>query len=402
MEKPKHGALMIISGTVMTLFLGVLYAWTMFRGEIAAVFPEFTAAQLSLNFSVTMICFCLGGFFGGKLSARYSQKLSVRVSAVMLLVGFLGTSFMGKLEGQAALILMYVCYGAMSGFGVGIGYNACVSGIPSWFQEKLGLVSGILLMGFGFGSLLLGLLAEALSASIGVFNVFRVYAILIAVVLFAGSFFIQKPPAVSSSSTDEKGTGLTPTQMLRHPSFWLYFIWNTVMASSGQMVINSSSGIAVSFGAAAGFGLIISIFNGAGRPLTGVIMDKTGRSTGMLIMNLLLVLAGVLLLMASRISAAALGLAGMIIVGVCYGGGVTISAKVINNLYGAEHYPVNFSLSNFCSIPAAFIGPFISGLLQDRSGGGYGSTFVMLLALAVVALVIFFALNWRIKAEKLQ
>lgn len=399
MPKPKNSALMIIFGVLMTLFLGVIYAWTMFRVEIAKVFPDFTAAQLSLNFTITMICFCLGGFFGGKLSAKKSQRESVRVSAVMLLAGFMGVSFMGSVPEGAALAVMYICYGAVSGFGVGIGYNACISAVSPWFPEKLGLISGVLLMGFGFGSLLLGLLAQSLSAAIGVFWVFRIYAVAIFAVLFAGSFFIQKPPAAEGNKSGADEHSLTPVQMLSRPSFWVYFLWNTIMASAGQLVINSASSIAVFFGAAAGFGLVVSIFNGAGRPLTGAVMDKAGRSRGMLIMNLCLIIAAVMLLCANAAGNLVLIIAGMLIVCVCYGGGVTISAKVISDLYGPEHYAVNFSLSNFCSIPAAFIGPLLSGVLQDRSGGTYGSTFIMLLVLSLVALAAVFVLNLLIKRE---
>ena len=96
MPKPKNGALMIFFGALMTMFLGVIYAWTMFRVEIAKVFPGLTAAQLSLNFTITMVCFCLGGFIGGRLSAKKSQSVSARVSAFMLLAGFMGVSFMGS------------------------------------------------------------------------------------------------------------------------------------------------------------------------------------------------------------------------------------------------------------------------------------------------------------------
>lgn len=400
MPKPKHGVLMVIAGLIMTLFLGIIYAWTMFRVEIEKVFPEMTAAELSLNFTITMICFCLGGFFGGKISAKFSQRLSARLSAVMLLIGFMCVSFIGGMSPDTALLIMYIFYGGISGLGVGIGYNACISAVSPWFPEKLGLVSGVLLMGFGFGSLLLGLLAQSLAETLGIFAVFRIYAVALFVVMFAGSFFLHKPPAAENSGTEDVSVSLTPSHMLRRGSFWVYFLWNTIMASAGQLVINSASNIAVFFGAAAGLGLVISIFNGAGRTITGVVMDIAGRSRGMMAVNLCLIIGAVLLLGANATGNLVMITAGMLIVGVCYGGGVTISAKVISDLYGPEHYAVNFSLSNFCSIPAAFIGPYISGILQDRSGGTYGSTFVMLLCLSGVALIALAVLELIIKREK--
>lgn len=403
MEKNKRSVSMVVMATVMLLFLGMVYAWSMFRAEIAKVFPEFTAAELSMNFTITMIGFALGGFFGGKISARYSQSLAVRVAAVMLLAGYMGVSFMGNLPGRQALILMYICYGAVCGLGTGIGYNACLTGVSPWFPERMGLVSGVLLMGFGFGSLLLGLLAQSLSASIGVFNVFRIYAAVIASVLIIGSFFLKKPPAgqgKDSARPSGETDSCTPVQMLARPSFWIYFLWNVIMGAAGMLIINSAATIAVFYGAAAGLGLAVSVFNGGGRPLAGLIMDKLGQFKGMLLINVILIAAGLLLMLTSVSGSILTMCAGMFTVGVCYGGGVTISAKVISDVYGPEHYSVNFSLSNFCSIPAAVIGPYISGLLQDRSDGDYASTFVLLTVMAAVAFVLIFLLRAALGHER--
>lgn len=384
----------------MLLFLGIIYAWSIFRVEIKALFPEFNAAQLSLNFTITMSGFCLGGFIGGKLSAKKSQSFSVRVSAVMLFAGFMGASYMGGLEGRRALMLMYVCYGAVCGLGTGIGYNACVSGVSPWFPKRMGLVSGILLMGFGFGSLFLGLLARSLSAGLGIFNVFRIYSVVILIVLLTGSFFLKKPEAEKTSDISPDRKSYTSMQMLAKTSFWVYFIWNVIMSSSGLLVINSAANISVYYGAAAGLGLVVSVFNGAGRPVTGAIMDKLGQFKGMAVMNGFLIIASLFLIYTAASQNIITMCIGMFVVGMCYGGGITISAKVINDLYGPKHYAVNFSLSNFCMIPASFIGPYISGVLQDRSGGSYTSTFIMLLAMAVFALFVIYLLRLTTRKEK--
>ena len=386
---------LLLSAGILLLFLGILFAWSMFRVELIAIFPTFTAAQLSLNFTIASIGFCLGGFLGGKFSHRWNQRVSVRIAAVLVLAGFYLCSFMEGLEPEKALLLLYAGYGALGGLGVGIGYNACVSGSSPWFPGAMGLVSGALLMCYGFGSLLVGLLVEALSDTTGVFGVFRLSAVALFVLMMAGSFFLHKPiPAAGAADH-----GCTPGQMLSRGSFWVYFLWNTIDASAGLLVINSSANIALAFGTAASLGMIVSLFNGAGRPVTGAIMDRLGQFKGMLIMNSLLILGGLLLVLGAKTGLAIAVFVGMILVGICYGGGVTISAKVINDLYGPKHYGVNFSLSNFCMIPAAFIGPYISGVLQDRSGGTYDSTFLMVVILALIALCAVFVLKALIARE---
>lgn len=391
----KNKIALLAASILMLMMLGVLYAWSMFRIQLAEAFPTLTAAQLSMNFTIVSIGFCLGGFFGGKLSQRWDQRVTARVSAVMLLVGFGGCSFMGSLEAETALWVLYVFYGAIGGVGVGVGYNACISATSPWFPEKLGLVSGVLLMGFGFGSLLMGLLVQWLGGVIGVFGVFRAVAAALFVVMLGGSFFLRKPAVGGANGSG----GCTPAQMLARPSFWSYFIWNTISASAGLLVINSSANIALAFGTSAALGMIVSVFNAAGRPVTGAAMDKLGRFKGLLLMSGVLFVGGLLLVAAAKTGLAAAVFAGMILVGICYGGGVTISARVISDLYGPEHYAVNFSLSNFCMIPAAFIGPYLSGVLQDRANGAYDSTFFMVVVLALVAVGAAVVMNALVKRE---
>ena len=400
MNKEKRSPAVVAVGTVMLMLLGVLYTWSMFRQQISLAFPEFTAAQLSLNFTLAMICFCIGGFLGGKLSAWKTPRLAMQLASLLMLIGFFGTSFMDKLQGGAALMLMYVFYGAISGLATGIGYNACIGGISPWFAEKLGLVSGVLLMGFGLGSMFLGLLVQELVRVMSVFSIFRIYAVAIAVVTFAGSFALKKPPVPNETKNDgDKLHGCTPLQMISRPSFINYFLWNVIMSASGMLVFNSSATIAVAFGAAAAAGLIVSVVNGIGRPVVGTVMDKCGQFKGMMIINAVLIISGLLLVLGAVADSLAAVMVGLILVGICYGGGVTISAKVINDLYGPRHYAVNFSISNFCMIPAAFIGPYISGVLLDRAGGEYTSTFIMLLVMAVIAFVLIFPLKWFVKRE---
>ena len=188
--------------------------------------------------------------------------------------------------------------------------------------------------------------------------------------------------------------------MLAHGSFWIYFVWNILMNSSGMLVINSAANIAVYYGAAAGLGLAVSIFNGVGRPIAGLLVDKLGRLRCMLTLNIVLILSGGVMLAAAQTGGGvAMICLGMFLVGTCYGGGIAVQTKLADELYGPKYFAVNVSLVNFCIIPASFLGPYISGVLQDRSDGDYRSNFIMLIAMAVLALAVAFLLDWRLRAE---
>ena len=141
-------------GCVVLLFSGLVYAWSVLSGPIAAEFPRWTTAQLSLTFTIVMSFFCLGGLTCGALSARISPRIFLWISALLFLVGFLLTASMRSLP------MLYVGFGVVCGLASGFSYNAVLGTVGAWFPDKQGLVSGILLMGFGLSSFLIGKLYQ--------------------------------------------------------------------------------------------------------------------------------------------------------------------------------------------------------------------------------------------------
>ena len=388
--------LYVVVGTIMMLSLGTLYAWSIFRAPLGERYPDWTATDLSTNFTISMVCYCVGGFLGGKLSRRTSNRVTALVGAALIFLGFWGVSLMPAGDGASAKWMLYLCYGVCSGLGTGLGYNAVISGVAGWFPDKNGLATGILLTGFGFGTMLLGQLANVLIPVVGIPALFRGFAVAIALVLAAGSAFVKLPgrevelPPPPQTAVVAGQRDFTPGEMVRRPSFWIFFTWNLCMCSAGLLVINSAASIALYYGAAAVLGLLLSVFNGASRIPLGLCVDKLGRQRTMLLCNIFLLLCGVLLTLGGMVRNPVLVVIGMLIMGVCYGNSVTIGTLVVRQFYGSEHYAVNLSIVNCCAIPASFIGPLISSALQEASGGDYTTTFFMVILFGILDLVVGF------------
>ena len=402
MNKVKNGPLMITVGTITFFFVGAMYVWSVIRIELTKVFPVYTAAQLSLCFTLMMSMFCIGGFVGGKVVQHKTPALSLRIGAALIFVGYLGASLMGKLPAQQALIVLYVFYSVLAGLGLGMGYNALMGNISPWFPQKIGLVAGVMMMGMGMSSLIFAFIIEWICPYIGIFKTILFLGIAISLMLFASSFVVKKPP-VAAKKDDGSADGIeskTPKEMISSVSFWVYFLWNIFSGCSGLLIINSAANIAAYFGLAASLGMIISLFNGCGRPVVGAIVDKLGQYKAMFILNSMLVAAAAMLIISDSTGLKILMFLGMILVGIVYGGGGTIAARVINDLYGPRHFGVNHSISNFAVIAASFVGPLISGVLQDRSGGGFTGTFWMLMIISLVMLALIGALVMSVKFEK--
>ena len=384
--------------TISTLFLGLIYAWSLFRAPFSEVFKTWTVAQMSMTFTISMIMFCLGGLIGGQLGKKFGVKMRILIAAVLLLVGFFMVSTLNPADASGSLMKLYIFYGIFGGGGVGIGYNAVITTITKWFPDKVGLASGIMLMGFGLGGLALGSVVTKFIAGIGIFSTFKLLAIAIFVVLLVAAIIIKalEAPTAGASKTaaaDDNTHHYTSAEMMKTSRFWIFFLWAIALNSAGLMVINSAANISVAYGGSAVLGMIVSLFNGAGRIVAGNNFDRFGRKTSSIVNNIFMIIAGALLIAGGVSHSLILVVIGLIFVGLSYGGTPTITSAYVNKAFGAKYFATNFSIANFSLIPAAIIGPIISAKLLEAAGGKYDSNFRALIVFTLVALALWIGLN---------
>lgn len=382
----------VAMGAFMLLLLGVIYAWSIFRAPISLVFPNWTAAELSLNFTISMICFCLGGFTSGKLTLKIPNNIIVRIASILLCIGFFGISMLRIDNPETSLIMLYIFYGLFCGFGAGMGYNSVLSGVVKWFPDRTGFVSGMLLMNFGLGGMVLGTFVNLFVNSMGLFRAFRIIGVLIPLMLALGSIYIKTPKpskeqSLESQIIEPEGHNYTSIEMLKTSAFWIYFVWHITITSAGLLVINGAAQIAVAFGAPAVLGLIVSIFNGVGRLGIGILFDKKGRKASMTFNSITLILAGMSLYGGALFDNMHLAFIGLILTGISYGGSPSNTSAVTNSFFGPKYFALNYSVGSFALIPGAVIGPYISGMLQDRAGGAYNTTFMMMIGFGILAMI---------------
>ncbi|MBQ6315484.1 MAG: MFS transporter [Mogibacterium sp.] len=402
------------TATIIFLFLGLIYAWSIFRTPFSELFPDWSISQMSLTFTISIIFFCLGGFAGGLMSMKMSVRVRFLISAVMLFVGFFVVSMVDTAKPGSSLIMLYIFYGVFGGGGVGVAYNTVIGTLNKWFPDKVGLASGIMLMGFGLGGLVLGSVVNSMIGSMGILTVFKILGVVIAVVCVLSSFIIKAPAADESSALAKLAAAAVKTtdsakkavsrdysagEMLKTGRFWFFTIWAILLNSAGLLVINSAANISVAFGGTAVLGMIVSLFNGAGRIVAGNNFDKFGRKTATIVNNGFMLAAGLFLALGGMTSKYIFILIGLIFVGLAYGGCPTITSAYINNAFGPANFSTNFSIANFSLIPAATIGPMISSALLEAADGSYSTNFYAIIGFSVEALVMWVLLNMSSKEE---
>lgn len=380
----------LITGSIALLFLGLIYAWSIFRAPFTALYPQWSISELSMTFTISMVFFCIGGFSSGQLMKRFKPMHVLCLSALFLFAGFWGVSMIQGAAAREGLRMLYLFYGFFCGGGVGIGYNCVISTVNKWFSDRAGLSSGILMMGFGFGGLLFGGAVKVLIEHSGLFSTFRTLAFAAVILLTAASLFMKLPQSGFGGKGQAAASmkSFTTKEMLADAKFWLFILWSVMVNAAGLIIIGSAASIAAAFGAPALLGLMVSVFNGAGRVLIGSIYDRYKRSITILTVTMLILCAGSILTAGALTGSSLLILIGLLITGMGYGGGPAVTSAFVHSEFGPKYFPVNFSIGTFSLVPAAIIGPMISSFLIERAGGSYSSTFVMIVVLGLLALIV--------------
>lgn len=375
-------------GTVVLLFAGIIYAWSIIKAPFAEELG-WSDSALTFNFTLTMCFFCLGGLVSGLLAKRLSVCVRLLIAAALVGGGLGLVSALGA--GQ--LVLLYVGYGFMTGTGIGFVYNTVISAVNAYFPDRRGIASGALMMGFGFSTLLLGNIAVTMFDidAIGWRTTYLILGLTLAAVFVIAALVLKMPPAdlkfptpVAKGSAGSEGEELTATQMLRRFSFWKLFVFFILFAAVGSTAIAGAKGQFEALGAGGAATLLaglLTVCNGLGRIASGWLFDVLGLRKTQYVTSGVVILATALSLCGYALELTAVGVAGLLLCGFSYGFSPTMSSAFVSAFYGKKNFGLNFPILNLILIPASFVPTLMSGMSLTV-------TFGVLVAFSVVGLII--------------
>jgi OFA family oxalate/formate antiporter-like MFS transporter len=380
--------------TVTLLILGLLYAWSIFATPINNQFKSYS--NLPSVFQVSMFAFCVSALFGAQLIKRTSAKLTIIVAAIMFAAGFVLTALTAGL-GEPTL---FVFYGILGASGCGIAYNAIISLINPWFPDKIGLASGIMMMGFGVSSLVFGTIANILFAELGAWQpVFVMIAAAGAVLMILLALVVKPAPADIAARLTGKAAAAAPVAAKHSPTrnqpilttrvFWLYSGWATLTLVCGLMVIGTArqGAEALGVGILLGEGFpallvgLVSTMNGIARVANGAIFDRVGLVPVMLIGAAVAILSMGGLMLAFLAKIPVLYVCAAILIAFNYGGVPVMASAYARQRYTAPAFAMNLGIAN-CNIAtgaiinivvAMVLGPVVAdGAATDNAPVIYG------------------------------
>jgi MFS family permease len=405
------------------LSIGQLYAFSVFNEPltraigISAPAPEdWRLTDLGWIFSLAIATLGLTAAFAGKWLERVGPRRALVTAAACFGGGFV-LSAIGVQTHQISLL--YLGYGVIGGFGLGLGYVTPVTVLIKWFPDRRGLAAGLAIMGFGGGALIGAPLAVALigafrsEASVGVAETFLVMGLAYAVAIAIGALVIRLPPpgwqpeGWIAPPERARRIEVTPDTALGTRQFWLLWLVLCLNVTAGIGVLGQASMLiqeaferSISPEAAAGFVGLLSLFNMGGRLVWSAISDRIGRRRTYF---LLLALGSVLFACAPFAGAAG----GVALFVLCYaliismfGGGFAAFPAYVADLFGTRHFAAIYGRLLTAWSTAGVLGPVLINYLgeyQIRRGVAAADAYNVTMFILALVLALGFLCNWLIR-----
>lgn len=400
------------AGTGVNLALGVLYSWSVIAQYLRTEMG-WSATDTQLPYMVACGVFAVLMIPGGRMQDRIGPRDVIMASAVFAGLGLVGSSLFMTVTG------LTIFFGILFGASMGLGYSAATPPAVKWFgPEKRGLITGLVVSGFGLASVYAAPLSNYLLGGFGIRTTFIVLGIAFFVVVLALAQLIGNPPAgykPAGATAQKKGKKTKQStvkidlpedfewrEIIKTPNFYLLWLMFCFGSLAGLMIIGQLSGIAYEqSGIALGFLLvaILAVFNAGGRIFAGILFDRVGMNTLFLIFGL----QTVNFILFSTYTTLPTLLLGTVVAGLCYGACLSVFPATTATLFGVKNMGINYGLVFSAWGAGGVFGGLIGGRFRDLFGS-YQYAYLLAALLCLVGLALAFVIKYlrtpRTAAEK--
>jgi MFS family permease len=398
----------VAAGLAINLALGVLYAWSIFKGAIKASIEKggegafhWDIASINDPYAVCCLAFAFSMIVAGKCQDKIGPARTALIGGLLVGSGFMLMAF------SNSYVAWVMGFGVLAGSGFGFGYSAATPPALKWFSpSKTGLIAGIVVAGFGIAPVYIAPLASYLIGVFGIPKSMMFLGIGFTVAVCGLSFVLANPPKgfvpaepadpgpVAKLNAAKPIVNATVSEMLRNYKFYVLWVAFFIGSGAGLMVIGSVAGLAkksmgpMAFVAVA----IMAIGNAGGRVVAGVLSDKIGRRATLFIM-----LSFQAVMMFAAMTVVNSGSAVLLVVlatfiGFNYGSNLCLFPSFAKDYWGTKNYGLNYG----ALFTAWGVGGFVMGKVSEMLNaqpGGLSKSFVLAGTLCAVgaAMTIFLA-----------
>jgi len=338
-----------VAGIIIQMLLGTVYGWSVFKSPLIAK-HSWSGAECSMAFTLAIFFTGVAATLGGRFVDMAGARKMATIAAILFGVGTLIAGYADYIGNK---LFFWFGYGVIAGIGNGLGYITPIAILVRWFPDKRGMITGLAVMGFGFGGALMGQIAPLLILNYGVTNTLYIMGITFLVVLLIAAQKMTNPPSgwktiiAPKSEVDTGVDSISVDFKTARTMYQFYLLWFVLFinVTAGIALISNLSPLAqaqlgLSAVSAGTLLFVASLFNGAGRIFWASLSDRIGRKSVFLLIFGTQIPVFVLLPMIT--SPILFGMLCCYIL-LCYGGGFatmpsfaadTFGPKNIGSIYG--------------------------------------------------------------------
>ena len=372
----------ILYCTVLQVCFGTVYAWSFFQTLLVRQLG-WSFTDTALAFSITIFSLGMSAAGAGMILPRVGPRRLALAGSVMFSGGYMIAGLALQLD---SLTLFYLGYGVIGGAGIGLGYVTPVATVAKWFPDRKGLATGIVVMGFGIGAVVLskGLAPLLVVQTEGDLALLFIWlGVVFAAVLIPCSLALRDPPASlasrfqpaqASGALDEPDSTAQCLYSGEFAVMWLVFFFNI---AAGIAVISFQSpllqdvwGLAdpsVEPETLAEYGATLiaasSLCNGFGRLFWGLLSDRIGRiRVFRILLASQMIVFGILMTERDPWIFSAL----VCYILLCFGGGFATMPSFVLDVFGARKMSAVYGVMLTAWAAAGVCGPLYIGYLKDQ------------------------------------
>lgn len=365
----------LIASILMQSCLGMIYSWSTF---VPALEREhgIPPGQSGLIFGVCIASFTVSMVFGGMFQCKHGPRRIGMTGGALFLAGYLT----GALSG-GNLALMLAGFGLLAGAGIGFAYVCPLATGIKWFPKQKGLITGLVVAGFGLGSIFFAKAGQhMLDAGRPVLDILGQIGWTVGITVILSSLLLFVPGPVSTASAAPEAHTLSV--VLRQKKFRTLF-WQMFCGTfGGLLIIGNLKPIGMTEGltavAATRAVMLFALGNASGRILWGLWYDRFGSKVITACMLLLAAGAAVMGLITTPAGFYPATLA----IAFAFGGCFVLFAARVADEFGSDRISEIY--------PFVFLGYGIAGLAGPPAGGWMlaraGSPLLPCLAVLLLAL----------------
>ena len=359
-----------VAATLTHLGLGTVYAWSFFQKPLTETFG-WSNSQTAWTFSIAILMLGLTAAWAGTKIEKFGARKLALTGVLLYAAGYLISYFALQYH---SLFLLYLGFGFIGGIGLGLAYVTPVAVVSRYFPEKQGVMTGLVVMGFGLGAFVMSKILAPFFMELFNGDLPKVFLSTGLILLLILPFFAY---SLRTSETAEilkveKPDILKEILKFDYALIWLIFMFNIVAGMifiafqspllQDLMMRGGTTDLETLAKSGATLIAVSAVFNGIGRFFWGSVSDKLGRIRTLQLILLIEILVFAILMFSNNVLIFSIGVC---VVLLCYGGGFGILPSLIRERYGAKLMASVYGVTLTAWGIGGIFGPQIAAFMKD-------------------------------------